>query len=124
MKEVEIQQSLKHGNIIEIVDFSYDSDSGNFYILFEKAETDLEKIYKNVNKMQRRSYFGRVNESANLQLKQLWLVYQITSGLKFIHGQGVSHRDLKMGNILLMPTGELKLTDFGISHNEGNKLIS
>ena len=65
IEDVKIQQSLMHDNVIEIVDYSYDSDSGNFYTLFEKAEIDMEKIFRNLNNLQM-PYYDRVKESANL----------------------------------------------------------
>jgi len=39
----------------------------------------------------------------------------IVSALDHAHSQGVLHKDVKPGNILLSATGEPKLTDFGIS---------
>ena len=65
IEEVKIQQSLKHDNVMEIVDYSYDSDSGSFNTLFEKAEIDMEKIFRNLNNLQM-PYYDRVKESANL----------------------------------------------------------
>ena len=38
---------------------------------------------------------------------------QIASALQYIASQGVIHRDVKPENILLMPNGMAKLTDFG-----------
>ena len=31
------------------------------------------------------------------------------------HEQGLIHRDVKPGNILITPTGQVKITDFGIA---------
>jgi len=47
----------------------------------------------------------------------------LAEGLHVIHSAAIVHRDIKPGNILVAPTGELKLTDFGLaSIREGQDL--
>ncbi|MGD9689548.1 MAG: serine/threonine-protein kinase [Phycisphaerales bacterium] len=41
------------------------------------------------------------------------LMIQITRGVQAAHSAGLIHRDLKPDNILITPTGEPKITDFG-----------
>lgn len=38
---------------------------------------------------------------------------QILKGVAYLHSQGVMHRDLKLQNILVSQTGEIKICDFG-----------
>ncbi|XP_022750938.1 mitogen-activated protein kinase kinase kinase 3-like isoform X3 [Durio zibethinus] len=40
---------------------------------------------------------------------------QILSGLAYLHGRNTVHRDIKGANILVDPTGEIKLVDFGMA---------
>lgn len=44
------------------------------------------------------------------------VIYQCAKGLDYIHRQGVIHRDLKPGNIMLSTEGEVKIMDFSIAH--------
>ncbi|KAI7876909.1 kinase-like protein, partial [Lichtheimia hyalospora FSU 10163] len=43
--------------------------------------------------------------------------YQILGGLSYLHKHAVVHCDLKAANILTTKTGDVKLTDFGVSLN-------
>lgn len=45
------------------------------------------------------------------------IVAKILEGLAYLHAEGVIHRDLKAANILSTKTGNIKLTDFGVSLN-------
>lgn len=42
-------------------------------------------------------------------------IYQILLGLKYLHEQGIIHKDIKAANILMTSSGLCKLTDFGLS---------
>jgi eukaryotic-like serine/threonine-protein kinase len=53
---------------------------------------------------------GRLNADRTLDLLQ-----QCGSALQAAHERGYVHRDVKPGNIMVGPTGKVKLTDFGIA---------
>lgn len=50
------------------------------------------------------------------------IVAQLLEGLGCAHGLGVVHRDVKPANILLVESGRVKVTDFGISHLDASTL--
>lgn len=43
------------------------------------------------------------------------MLEQTGRALQVAHAAGLVHRDVKPGNILITPTGQVKLTDFGIA---------
>src|SRR5215469_4295588 len=52
------------------------------------------------------------------------VVSQTADGLAAAHAAGLVHRDIKPGNLLLAPPGQVKITDFGIAYAAGSAPIT
>jgi serine/threonine-protein kinase len=50
------------------------------------------------------------------------ILVQLLDAIGHAHEQGVVHRDIKPNNIILTPTGRIKVTDFGIAHIPSSEL--
>src|ERR1700712_1427130 len=48
----------------------------------------------------------------------------VASGLMAAHSAGITHRDVKPGNVLICTNGRIKLTDFGIARSTGEQSIT
>lgn len=62
-----------------------------------------------------KDYLETHEELANSKKKKLFR--EIVKGMAFIHSQGIFHRDLKPGNILVTREGIPKVADFGLSRS-------
>ncbi|KAL5536788.1 CDC15_1 [Sanghuangporus sanghuang] len=102
MREVETVKSLSHPSIVKYEGMSKDSDTLN--IVLEYAE--------NGSLGQTLKAFGKLNE----KLVATYVI-KILEGLDYLHRNDVVHCDLKAANILTTKTGNVKLSDFGVSLN-------
>lgn len=46
-----------------------------------------------------------------------FILFQILSGLKYLHSANIIHRDLKPSNILINEDCEIKICDFGLARS-------
>jgi serine/threonine protein kinase len=103
-REGEFGLKLKHPNIVEL--FEVYSHGATHYIVMEFIEgRNLREFYRAKRK------FGYI-ESAHV-------MEGVMAGLNYALQQGVTHRDLKMSNVLLSSDGDPKLVDFGLAGVEG-----
>ena len=47
--------------------------------------------------------------------EKIRIMVQVARGLQHAHAQAVIHRDVKPGNIFILPSGQVKVMDFGIA---------
>jgi len=56
--------------------------------------------------------------------RALSFLIQICSGLAYAHNKGIVHRDIKPGNIFIMPDDHIKILDFGLACTHGKEDFS
>lgn len=92
--------SLTHPNIVEVYDVG--EDAGNFYIVMEYIEgKQLKQLIKKRGKL--------------LPSEVIDIMTQICEGLAVAHDSYIIHRDIKPQNIMILDSGLIKITDFGIA---------
>ncbi|HEX2619263.1 MAG TPA: serine/threonine-protein kinase, partial [Phototrophicaceae bacterium] len=97
-QEFKLLASLRHPNIIAVLDYGFDQDREPYYTmeLLDSAETLLEA--------------GR-----GMSLRQkVDLLVQMLQALAYLHRRGILHRDLKPANVLVTQS-TVKVLDFGLS---------
>ncbi|HEU4770026.1 MAG TPA: protein kinase [Pyrinomonadaceae bacterium] len=98
-REARLASSLDHPNICTIYDL--DEVDGVHFIAMQHVEG------KNVRQL----VAGRP-----LELKTALLIgLQVADALAAAHSRGIIHRDIKSGNVMVMPSGQVKVLDFGLA---------
>ena len=102
LSEAKALGRLDHPNIIRV--YNVDEDQGNVYIAMEFIEGE------SLNEVMQKKKFSAE--------EIIELGSAVAGTLDYAHKQGIIHRDIKPGNILIRSDGILKITDFGIAHIE------
>uniref|UniRef100_A0A3B3SFE2 Serine/threonine-protein kinase STK11 n=1 Tax=Paramormyrops kingsleyae TaxID=1676925 RepID=A0A3B3SFE2_9TELE len=101
-KEIQLLRRLRHKNVIQLVDVLYNEEKQKIYPFFycvcgmqEMLDSVPEKRFP---VFQAHGYFC-----------------QLIDGLEYLHSQGIVHKDIKPGNLLLTTDGALKISDLGVA---------
>ena len=102
-KEAELCMGLRHPNIVPIYDVGSQGDWHFFSMEFIEG--------------------GNLRDFINIRKKlspeeAVRYTLDMARGLEYAFGRGVTHRDLKMTNVLLSIQGVARLVDFGLAGNE------
>ena len=93
---------LVHPNIVQVFDFGFDSGHHQHFIVMEHVPGN--------------SCAELLRDHGHLPLAQsVDIVTQACRGLDYAHRNGVIHRDVKPGNLLVSDSDVVKLADFGIA---------
>lgn len=99
-REAELGKTLKHDNIVPI--YEVGEDQGEFYLSMEFVEGGNLRDFINIRKKL------SVEEATKA-------VLEMSSALQYALEKGLTHRDLKLTNVLMSSRGVAKLVDFGLA---------
>ena len=108
-REAKSVAKLQHPNIVTVFDFGELENVGVPYIVMELLDgVSLAQMMEE----------GRPERLED----KVEIVTQMCRGLDYAHKRGVIHRDIKPGNIQVLPAGLAKVLDFGIAWSEGSTI--
>jgi serine/threonine protein kinase len=101
-REGRMGMSLQHPNIVEILAINQDPVTKQYFIVMEFVEG------------------GNLREMLNAKkkfapLETLKILEDASAGMAFAFTKGITHRDMKLTNILVASSGVAKLVDFGLA---------
>jgi len=99
---------LQHPGIIEGYEYG-EADGEHFIVLEYMAGGSLEKMIA-----------GKPLDFPIFKEMAL----QLCDAVRYIHGQGIIHRDINPGNVLIANSSHLKLADFGLAKDKKDARIS
>ena len=100
--EARTMATINHPGVVDVYD--YGSDQQLAFLVMEYVEgVALSRTLSRV---------GRLTPARTMAL-----VAQAADALQAAHANGIVHRDVKPGNLLVRPNGTLVLTDFGIARS-------
>lgn len=95
--EAQILARLLHDHVVRLYDFG--EANGTWYLVMEEVDgTSYLRRWRSITLAER-----------------LRILAHVADALDYAHHQGVIHRDMKPGNVLLTATDQPKLSDFGLS---------
>ncbi|XP_078054430.1 serine/threonine-protein kinase STK11 isoform X1 [Mustelus asterias] len=102
-KEIQLLRRLRHKNVIQLVDVLYNEEKQKMYMVMEYCVCGMQEMLDSVTDkkfpvFQTHGYFC-----------------QLIDGLEYLHSQGIVHKDIKPGNLLLTTDGTLKISDLGVA---------
>ncbi|CAI0563580.1 unnamed protein product [Linum tenue] len=105
-REMEIQSTLKHPNVLRL--YGWFDDDDRIFLILEYAHGG--------------ELYGVLRERGHLtERESATYIASLANALAYCHSQDVIHRDIKPENLLLDHEGRLKIADFGWSVQSRSK---
>src|SRR5262249_12848589 len=102
LAEARVAAGLSHPGIVVVHDMGRDAATGTLFIALEH--------------LQGRTLAETAPEGQALEWREaLRITARLAEALHHAHAQGVVHRDVKPANVMVLPSGEPKIMDFGIA---------
>ncbi|KAI7898021.1 kinase-like domain-containing protein [Cokeromyces recurvatus] len=101
IREMAIMRLLRHPNICQLKEYISEGDKYYMFLEYVDGGQLLDYIIKN----------GKLREKLARKFSR-----QIISAIDYCHRNSIVHRDLKIENILITRTEQLKIIDFGLSN--------
>jgi eukaryotic-like serine/threonine-protein kinase len=98
-QEARAARAVNHPNIVSIYDIGQDGDY--HYIATEFIEGDNLR--------------DRMKRAKMSTAEIISVAIAIATALEAAHARGIVHRDIKPGNVMIHPSGHVKLLDFGLA---------
>jgi serine/threonine protein kinase len=109
MREARATAVLSHPNVVTLYDIA--RENGEPFVVMELVPG--------------RSLSQILAETPKLTMEQAAVVADaVASALRAAHSAGITHRDVKPGNVLVADDGRIKLTDFGIARNVAEQTMT